>query len=92
MNDLFVYLIFGCILYVILAAIFLGIRFRNLSPIKAAIFVYLYPLIFEALLFIYQKRDLLEILCVGTFLSLIFGTSTYIFGKALQKKLKTNNL
>jgi len=88
MNDLMKALIFALVGSVILIIVFREMMFRDLSPIKAAFIVFLYPLVFETIMVLIQEEKTLEAMCLGIFLSIIFGTSTYIFGKALQKRLQ----
>ena len=76
---------FGVLLFFLLVAVFLGIRLRILSPGKAALVMFLFPIVFETGVVLLQKGEALQILCAGFVLSISLGSATYIFGVALEK-------
>jgi hypothetical protein len=84
-------LIFGSLLFLMLVAIFLGIRLRILSPSSAAIVMFLFPLIYKVIVGFLQNEEPLQIVCDGFLLSIIFGPATYVFGIAVEKWRSQNN-
>jgi len=76
---------FGILLFFLLVAVFLGIRLRILSPGKAALVMFLFPIVFETGVVLLQKGEPLQILCAGFVLSISLGSATYVFGIALEK-------
>jgi uncharacterized membrane protein len=78
-------LTFGILLFLIGVAVFAGIRQRILSPAKAALVMFLFPIIYETLVVLLQKGEHLQIFCDGLLLSLTFGSATYVFGVILEK-------
>jgi hypothetical protein len=75
---------FGILIFFLLVTLFLGIRLRILSPGKAAIVMFLFPIVFETVGVFLQKGEPVQILCAGTILSLSLGSTTYVFGRALE--------
>lgn len=88
MSNLYYALPFGILLFFLLVAVFLGIRMRILSPGKAALVMFLYPIVFETGVVLLQKGEPLQILCAGFVLSISLGSATYVFGVSLEKRLK----
>lgn len=87
MGIIHVSLIFGGLFTLISYSVFLGIRFRKMSSKQAALIMFLFPIVFEIVLVLLQIVDPYGILCLGVFLSLIFGSATYIFGSALETRI-----
>lgn len=86
MENLNIALSFGIILSILLITVFLGIRLRLLSPAKAAIVIFLFPIMFETVMVVFlRKGEPIQIICAGFLLSISLGSATYIFGVALEK-------
>lgn len=76
--------IFGGTLAFVLFSLFFGIRHRIVSVKLAALIAFLFPIGFEIILVMFHIEEPVDILCLGGGLSLIFGLSTYFFGRALE--------
>jgi hypothetical protein len=87
MDTQYLGLIFGGIIGVIGIALFIGIRHRQVLAKQAALIMFLLPLIFETIVVLFRGGELLQVVCMGSLLSLSFGPATYILGRALEERV-----
>jgi len=80
-------LIFGGVIGVIGIALFIGIRRRQVLATQAPLIMFVLPFIFETIVVLIRGDELLQIVCMGSLLSLSFGPATYIFGRALEERI-----
>jgi hypothetical protein len=79
-------LIFGGVISFIGIALFIGIRRRQVLAKQAALIMFILPFIFETIVVLIRGGELLQIVCMGSLLSLSFGPATYFFGRALEER------
>ncbi len=87
MDTQYLGLIFGGIIGVVGIALFIGIRRRQVLAKQAALIMFVLPFIFETIVVLIRGGELLQIVCMGSLLSLGFGPATYIFGRTLEERV-----